>query len=127
MLGKSRPAQDKRAKAQSAGRGREVASVTTAALSHTDDIALRQRRYMLTQLVRIICIALAATLPVAAGWKMVFIAGAIILPWFGVVAANAGPTVNRSKPNSIVARSEPVTSPPGRPELGAGRVIDAEQ
>lgn len=105
----------------------EVVRVTTAQLSHTDDIALRQRRYVLTQLLRVVCIGLAASLPVAPAWKLVLLAGAILLPWFGVVAANAGPTVSRKQRTNILVADEPVESAPARPAIAPGRVIDAER
>ena len=101
-----------------------VASITSAGLSHTDDIALRQRRYVLTQSVRILCVILATALPVPVVWKFLFILGAVVLPWFGVVMANAGPTVSRkAKTNQYTA---PVVTQPVRTAIEPGRVIDAE-
>ena len=102
-----------------------VASITSASLSHTDDIALRQRRYVLTQGVRILCVVLATALPVPVVWKIVFILGAVALPWFGVVMANAGPTVSRkAKTHRYTA---PVVAQPLRTAIEPGRVIDAER
>ena len=102
-----------------------VASITSASLSHTDDIALRQRRYVLTQGVRILCVVLATALPVPVVWKIVFILGAVALPWFGVVMANAGPTVSRkAKTHRYTA---PVVTQPVRTAIEPGRVIDAER
>ena len=101
----------------------QVSSITSAHLSHSDDIALRQRRYILTQSVRILCVVLATALPVPVVWKIVFIFGAVVLPWFGVVMANAGPTVSRKgKATTYVAPPEPV-----RIAIEPGRVIDAER
>lgn len=101
-----------------------VASITSAGLSHTDDIALRQRRYVQTQAVRILCVILATTLPVPVVWKFLFILGAVVLPWFGVVMANAGPIVSRkAKTNQYTA---PVVTQPVRIAIEPGRVIDAE-
>lgn len=102
-----------------------VASITSARLSHTDDIALRQRRYVLTQSVRILCVVLATALPVPVVWKVVFILGAVVLPWFGVVMANAGPTVPRKGRSHQLAA--PVVTQPVRIALEPGRVIDAER
>ena len=79
--------------------------VTSARMSHSDDIALRQRRYVLTQTARIVCVIAAALLPVALVWKGVFVAGAVLLPWFGVVMANAGPTVRRRRRTALVDRA----------------------
>ncbi len=102
----------------------EVAVVTAARLSHTDDITLRQRRYVLTQSVRIVCVVAAALLPVSLLWKGVFMLGAVALPWFGVVMANAGPTVSRSKKTALVDRPAPLE--PLRIAIEPGRVIDQD-
>jgi hypothetical protein len=101
---------------------RETVVVTTAGLSHTDDMKLRQRRYLLTQGVRVACVLLAVLLPVAPIWKIGFIAASLILPWFGVVAANAGPTVQRKRATAVVHTTghELVQDQPGR-------IIDAER
>ena len=102
----------------------EVAVVTSAHLSHTDDITLRQRRYVLTQSVRIACVVLATMLPVPLVWKGVLMLGAIGLPWFGVVMANAGPTVSRRRRTSLLER--PAGAEPVRIALEPGRVIDQD-
>lgn len=102
----------------------QVAVVTAARISHTDDITLRQRRYVITQSVRIACVVAAALLPVALIWKGLFMLGAVALPWFGVVMANAGPTVSRRKKTALVARPEPVE--PLRIAIEPGRVIDQD-
>jgi hypothetical protein len=101
----------------------DVAVVTSARISHTDDITLRQRRYVITQSVRIACVVLATTLPVALVWKGLLMLGAIGLPWFGVVMANAGPTVSRRRRTALVER--PVEEPV-RLALEPGRVIDQD-
>jgi len=102
-----------------------VAVVTSARLSHTEDIALRQRRYILTQSARIVCVILATTLPIALAFKGLFLVGAVALPWFGVVMANAGPTVARKKKTAL--RDGPVTQSTPYVALEPGRVIDAER
>jgi hypothetical protein len=101
----------------------EVTVVTSAALSHTDDIALRQRRYILTQSMRIACVVLATMLPVSLAWKGVLIAGAVGLPWFGVVMANAGPTLNRRRSTAMLDRT---VEEPVRLALDPGRTIDQD-
>lgn len=100
-----------------------TATVTTAGLSGTEDRKLRQRRYVITQLVRVCCFVLAVSLPVPLWAKLVLIVGAFTLPWMGVMAANAGPTVQRSRPNAIM--DEP-TEEPLRIALEPGRVIDQD-
>lgn len=98
--------------------------MTTAALSHTADLRLRQRRYLMTQGVRVICVLLAVLLPVDVVWKIGFLAGSIVLPWFGVVAANAGPTVERRRASAVVPAPQPASLPPA---AEPGRIIDAER
>ena len=97
--------------------------VTTMGRSAGEDRDLRTRRYLLTQGVRVVCVLLAVLLPVAPVWKIGFIVGSIVLPWFGVVAANAGPTVERRKASAVVvapAVTMPVTA------IEPTRVIDAD-
>ena len=101
----------------------EVTIVTSAGRSHSDDIALRQRRYVMTQSVRIVCVILAAALPVPVAWKALLLVGAVALPWFGVVMANAGPTVSRRRKTALVDR--PVEQPV-RIAIEPGRVIDQD-
>jgi hypothetical protein len=98
-----------------------VTVVTTAGMSHTDDLALRQRRYVVMQSMRMLCVVMATLLPVALAWKGVLILGAVALPWFGVVMANAGPTVDRARRTAIVDR--PVEEPL-RLQIDPGRVVD---
>ncbi len=107
----------------------QVTLVTTAGRSHSDDITLRQRRYVLTQSVRIVCVVLAAFLPVPVEWKGVLIFGAVALPWFGVVMANAGPTVGRSRKTAIVdgGLTETLPEPELRLAIEPGRVVDGER
>jgi hypothetical protein len=102
----------------------EVAVVTTAGRSHSDDIRLRQRRYLMTQSVRMVCVVLAVALPVPVVWKAAFIAGAVALPWFGVVMANAGPTArSKAERNQLITRE---VAQPVRIAIEPGRVIDAD-
>jgi hypothetical protein len=97
----------------------EVTVVTTAGRSHSDDLALRQRRYLLTQSVRVVCLLLAATLPVPLPVKGVLLAGAVVLPYFGVVLANAGPARDRRAPVAQRAVEQPE-----RLEIRPGRVVE---
>ncbi len=103
-------------------RSTDVSVVTSAGLSHSEDIALRQRRYILTQSVRIVCVILATALPVPVLYKAALLFGAIALPWFGVVMANAGPTVRRKHKTALRG-----AEPPLHRQIEPGRVIDAER
>lgn len=100
-------------------------TVTTARLSHTDDIALRERRYMITQSSRLLCVLLGVALPIPIWAKLLFFVGAVVLPWMGVVAANAGPTIGRAKETAIATGlAQTVDEPPERLAIEPGRVID---
>lgn len=97
--------------------------VTTAGLSGTQDRQLRQRRYAITQLCRVSCFLLAVTLPLPLWAQLVFIVGAFVLPWMGVMAANAGPTIQKDHGNAIVERLD---AEPLRIAIEPGRTIDQE-
>jgi len=63
--------------------------ITTAASSRADDIARRQRRYLISMAIRTCCFLGAVA--VGQGWlRWVLFAGAIFLPYIAVVMANAG-------------------------------------
>jgi hypothetical protein len=66
--------------------------VTEAQRSMSEDIAYRQRRYLIMMGIRVVCFALAVVLyTVGAGWLTAFPAiGAIVIPYFAVVFANGG-------------------------------------
>jgi hypothetical protein len=94
--------------------------VTEARLSKSDDIAYRQRRYLIMMAVRAACFILAVILFVNhAGWLTAIPAvGAIIIPYFAVVFANGGrePNVTRGfRPYepSLPARFEGTRAGPG--------------
>lgn len=73
--------------------------VTEARRSLSDDIAYRQRRYLIMMGIRVACFVVAVVLFVNhAGWLTAIpAAGAIFIPYFAVVFANGGrePTANR--------------------------------
>ena len=110
-------------------RGGGSVLVTTARISHSDDIDLRERRYLITQAVRLTCVVLGVLLPVSVPVKLLFFTGAVWLPWFGVVAANAGPPVSRRRPSAIVEGrlAEAFPEEPVRIAIEPGRVVDAER
>ena len=65
-----------------------VYSVTSAKPSLTDDQAARNRRYMLSMSIRVVCFVACI---VTEGWlRWTFFVGALVLPWVAVVIANAG-------------------------------------
>ena len=102
----------------------DVTIVTSAGRSHSEDIDLRQRRYVITQSVRIVCVLLAAALPVPVAWKALLLLGAVALPWFGVVMANAGPTVGRRRRTAMMEHRP--AEQPERIAIEPSRVIDQD-
>lgn len=98
--------------------------MTEARPSRTDDIAYRERRYLIMMAVRVACFGAAVGLFAAgAGWLAAIpVVGAIIIPYFAVVFANGGrePASTRGfrpyEPNLPAAYSPPPDSssnPPG--------------
>lgn len=96
-------------------------------MSRTDDLALRKRRYLAMQAVRMACVMLAALLPISLWGKGLFMVGAVVLPWIGVVTANAGPARSRERKDRRAAAptaSEPLVAAPLG--LSGVRVVDED-
>ena len=70
----------------------DVSLVTDAKRPLSEDIAFRERRYLLMMGIRVVCFVVAIALFVAhAGWLAAIPAvGAIVIPYFAVVFANGG-------------------------------------
>jgi hypothetical protein len=66
----------------------EVFDVTSAPKSLTNDLAGRQRRYLISMMIRTGCFILTVILPSPYRWFA--LAGAVTLPYIAVVIANAG-------------------------------------
>ena len=95
--------------------------VTSAGQSGTQERQARMRRYLLTQSVRLVCLVLAVALPVPIWGKLLLVVGALVLPWMGVVTANAGPKRKPLGENAMVERIEPT-----RLQLDPGTVVDMD-
>ncbi len=66
----------------------DAVRITTASMSREQDIAARQRRYLIAMGIRTACFV--AAIFVASGWwRWVLIVGALVLPYVAVVMANA--------------------------------------
>lgn len=88
----------------------QVHSITGARQGLTEDQAPRTRRYLISMGIRTACVVAAIIVP---GWpRWILIAGAVILPYVAVVAANAGRSRNHEAPATVV--------PVLRPELPGG-------
>jgi hypothetical protein len=69
----------------------DAVRITTAASSRNADIAVRQRRYLLSMSLRSLCFVGAIIASLAGiGWLWpILIVGALVLPYVAVVMANA--------------------------------------
>jgi hypothetical protein len=102
-----------------------VVLITTARRSHAEDIALRERRYLLMQLGRLACVVLGIALPVPIWVKALVFVGAVALPWGGVVMANAGPSLlSRKDRKNAIQAGLAESSPAGRLALDPSRDVN---
>ena len=66
---------------------RDAVRITTASASRNEEIAGRQRRYVISMTIRTICFVAAILVD---GWlRWVLVAAALLLPYVAVVMANA--------------------------------------
>ena len=74
--------------------------MTSAQKAHSEEMSGRARRYLVSMGIRTVCLILAIF--VLHGWlRLVGIAAALVLPWFAVVMANAGPVADEEQPEFI--------------------------
>ncbi len=72
------------------GRQNDESSVriTSARRSREEDLAMRQRRYLISMAVRVLCFV--GAIVVGPGWlRWVLVLGSVVLPYLAVVLANA--------------------------------------
>jgi hypothetical protein len=94
------------------GAGDDVQSLTSARRPHSEDQRARQRRYLISMVIRTVCFALAIF--VDGPWRWVFIAAAVFLPYVAVVFANAGRET--AGPGPVAPPAAPMGAiGPGRP------------
>ena len=67
---------------------KKVFDITSAQNALTRDQAGRQKRYFISMMIRTGCFILTVLLPNP--WRWIALAGAVTLPYFAVVIANAG-------------------------------------
>jgi DUF3099 family protein len=72
--------------------------ITTAQRSHRDDIAHRQKRYLISMGIRTLCFVLAV-FSIGHWFLWVFIAASFVLPYVAVVMANAGSSPDPGGPD----------------------------
>ena len=88
----------------------DAVRITTAASSRADDIAARQRRYVISMGIRTVCFVSAVLVD---GWlRWVLVVAALLLPYVAVVMANNTDT----KSDGFALRDGDF----GRPELPPG-------
>jgi hypothetical protein len=92
-----------------------VYSVTAARTGTSDDLAHRQKRYLISMTIRTICFILAVVTGGPIRW--VFVAAALVLPYIAVIMANAVGSGTGAAPTTFV---------PQQGQLGSAerRVID---
>jgi hypothetical protein len=66
----------------------ESFDITSAPKRLSTDLAARQRRYLISMIIRTVCFLLTVVLPSPYRWFA--LAGAMVLPYIAVVVANAG-------------------------------------
>ena len=93
----------------------DAVRITTASASRAQDIAARQKRYVLAMSFRTVCFV--AAIFVTLTWaRVVLIVAALVLPYVAVVMANAG----ASKSDGFAL----IDGPSGAPELSEGAGSD---
>ena len=76
-------------------------TVTAVPVSAAEDRAFRQRAYLISMSLRVVCFLSAVLLPAPMPVRIVLIAGAIFLPYFAVVVANAARRRTSEQPQSV--------------------------
>jgi hypothetical protein len=98
----------------------EAQLVTDAKRPLSEDIAFRERRYLVMMGIRVLCFLLTILLFVAhAGWiSAIPAAGAILIPYFAVVFANGGREPSNTRGFHIYEPNLPerFSDPPGAPD-----------
>jgi Protein of unknown function (DUF3099) len=104
------------------GQRDSVHLVTQARRSLSDDIAYRQRRYLLMMGIRALCFVVAVVLFVNHfGWLAAIPAvGAIFIPYFAVVFANGGREPDNVRGFMEYQPNVPATRDPGTPPQANG-------
>ena len=86
---------------------KKLQSATSLPVSPAEERRIRMLKYSIAMTIRMICII--AMLFVSGWWLVVFAAGAIVLPYFAMIAANvriAPKTSEVERPSTIVLYQE---------------------
>jgi hypothetical protein len=79
----------------------EIQTVTSLSVSPAEDRAYRQKVYLISMSLRVLCFLGSIFLPVPMQVRLILVAGAILLPYFAVVAANAARRRNDGSPAAV--------------------------
>lgn len=63
-------------------------SISSAKYAHSQEAPGRMKKYLISMIIRTVCFIGAVIAPEP--WRWILIAGAVLLPYFAVVIANAG-------------------------------------
>ena len=86
-----------------------VYRITAVQRSRREDLRARQRRYIVSMTIRTICFMLAVA---TSGWvRWTFAIGALVLPYFAVVIANAARPTEEPPPLLAPTRSRTALEP----------------
>ena len=90
----------------------EVYGITTASDSLTQDQAGRAKRYFISMMARTACFVLAVVTP--SPWRWIFLTGAVFLPYFAVIIANASRSRRESTSSLLVRQRAALPSDSGK-------------
>lgn len=79
-------------------------TITSLPPSPADERNSRMFRYFVAMIIRVICFLLILVLP--DWWRVIPLIGAVFLPYFAVVAANASTTPPQAEPERPIAQLE---------------------
>ncbi|MFF0268541.1 DUF3099 domain-containing protein [Kribbella sp. NPDC004536] len=85
--------------------GATVISVTSAQPGRSEDLDSRIVRYAWMMSIRVVCFVLAVITP--SPWRWMFVVGAVVLPYFAVVLANAHRSATQAGSNAFIAPARP--------------------
>jgi hypothetical protein len=92
-------------------------TITDAPTSHTDDLGIRYRKYVISMVIRTACFLAFVLVDHPVRWA--FVAGAIFLPYVAVVLANAGRESRSARPDTFEVGVQAQQPPPELPVLEA--------
>jgi len=93
----------------------KVHLVTAARRSRYEDIAARQRQYLIRMFIRTIAVVLAFFAPLPVWGRVLAIALGLVLPMIAVTSANAGPTPEPGAHPYVPEQDRAL--PPGRQQV----------